>query len=314
VRQRLPFWAAVALAVVGALAAVVLLVRDERSSPVGRPVGADGFAAQASIVPRNQLFGEPVRARLELLVDRAVLDPDKVRVSPKFDPFTPTGAPRRTRRDFDRLTRIRLDFPLECLATRCVPETLTQDFDLSAAVVRYAGQPVGVVEWPRVTIGSRVGDFAQAQASGRGPAQQQNVDLPWRATLRLRPVTFAANPTLLTTLLAALALALLVASLYFVQVAFPTAPLGFRRLRRVKLTPLERALAVLERAHDQGIEREQRLALDRLAHELRTGGEPELAGTARELAWEQSVPDAGRTASFSARVRDLIAGRTNGSS
>jgi hypothetical protein len=78
------------------------------------------------------------------------------------------------------------------------------------------------------------------------------------------------------------------------------------------MTPLERALAVLERAHEQGIEREQRLALDKLAHELRTGGQQELAGRARELAWEQDVPDAARTAPFSEHVRDVIAGRSNG--
>ena len=105
---------------------------------------------------------------------------------------------------------------------------------------------------------------------------------------------------------------LLVATLYFVQRAFPSAPLGFRRLRRVKLTPLERALAVLERAHAEGVEREQRLALDQLSHELRTGGLQELDGTARSLSWEQSVPDADRTSTLTDRVRQVIAGRTNG--
>ena len=311
-RQRLPFWGAVALVVLGAVVALALLIRDERADPGGRPIGADGFAARTSISPRSQLFGVPVVARLELLVDREVLDPDRVRVTPKFEPFTQSGLPRRTREDFDRMSRISLEFPLECLATRCVPETLTQDFDLSDMVVRHAGQPIGIVTWPRVTIASRVGDFAQSAEAGRGPAQQQAIDLPWRATLRVRPATFSVDPTLLAALYVALALALLVASLYLVQVAYPSAPLGFRRLRRVKLTPLERALAVLERAHEQGIEREQRLALDKLAHELRTRGEPELAGRARELAWEQDVPDAGRTAPLSSRVRDVIAGRTNG--
>ena len=114
--------------------------------------------------------------------------------------------------------------------------------------------------------------------------------------------------------LVGLAFLLLLVSLSFVQRAFPSAPLGFRLLRRVKLTPLERAIAVLERAQKQGIEREQRLALDRLARELRTGGQHELAGTARELAWTADVPGPDRTATLSEQVRAVIAGRTNGRS
>jgi hypothetical protein len=261
-------------------------------------------------------LGSPYRpsvARLDLLVDRELLEPDELSLSAEFDPFTPAGETRRAREDFDRFTRMHWEFPLECLVPNCVPETLTKEFDLGSTVVRHRGQPIGIVEWPSVTIASRVGDFEQAQQAGRGPQQQQNVDLLWRATLRVRPASFSVDPTALTAALAGLALLLLVAALWFLQVAFPAAPLGFRRLRRVRLTPLERALAVLERAHARGVEREQRLALDELAKELRSGGQAELASSARRLAWEESVPDAGRTATLSDHVRDVIAGRRNGS-
>lgn len=308
-RRRLPFLAMLVAIVAGAAIAVSLLVRDERADPLGLPVGDDGIAARSAVSGRSLLFGEQLIARLELLIDRAVLDPEKVTVDAEWDPFTPTVEPVESRTDYDRFTSMRFEYGIECLTSACVPETVTKLFDLPSATVRHEGVPVEIVEWPRLTINSRVGE-PTVEASN--PTAQPGFDLPWRATLRVQPATYRIDPALLASLFAAAALMLLVATLYFVQRAFPSAPLGFRRLRRVRLTPLERALAVLERAHVEGIEREQRLALDQLAHELRTGGQAELAGTARELAWEQSVPDADRTSTLTDRIRDVIAGRSNG--
>jgi hypothetical protein len=309
VTRRLPFLAVLVAVVVGAVVAVALLVRDERAPSLGLPVGDDGIAARSSVSGRTLLFGEQLIARLELLVDREVLDPDNVTVDAEFEPFTPTARPVESRTDHDRFTSMRFDYAIECLTFACVPETVTKLYDLPSTTVRHEGVPVEVVEWPQLTINSRVGEPTVDAAN---PTAQPGFDLPWRANLRVQSATYRVDPTLLTALFAGLALVLLVATLYFAQRAFPGAPLGFRRLRRVKLTPLERALLVLERAHAQGIEREQRLALDQLAHELRTGGQQELAGTARELAWEQSVPDSDRTSTLKDRVRDVITGRTNG--
>ena len=311
VKGRLPFLVALVLAIVGGTAALVLLVRDEKPTRVGFPVGDDGIAARSSLSSRTQLFGSPVRARLDLLVDRTVLDPDRVAVDAKFEPFDLVAAPTKSRTDYDRYTRLRFDYELECLKTICVPDTLTKPFDLSDTVVRHDGLPVEIVEWPSITVASR---FEEPVVDRNDPTAQPGFDLPWRATLRLQPATFRVDPTLLAAGLAGLGLVLLVASLFFVQKAFPGVPLGFHRLRRVKLTPLERALVVLERAHERGIEREQRLALDRLAQELRTGGQQQLAGTARRLAWEEDAPDSERTATLSDQVRDVIAGRSNGRS
>jgi hypothetical protein len=309
VKGRLPFLVALAVAVIGGALALALLVRDEKPSGAGFPVGDDGIAAHSSLSDRTELFGSPLRARLDLLVDREVLDPDKVRVDAKFTPFDKVDEPTTTRTDYDRYTRLRYVYELECLKTVCVPETLTKPLDLPDTVVRHDGVPVEVVKWPSVTIASR---YEEPTVDRNDPTAQPRFDLPWRATLRLQAATYRVDPTTITVLFVGLALVLLVASLYFVQRAFPGVPLGFHRLRRVKLTPLERALVVLERAHEQGIEREQRLALDKLAHELSSGGQSTLAGDARRLAWEEDVPDAERTATLSGQVRDVIAGRTNG--
>ena len=308
--KRLPFVLALAAVVVGGAVALGLLLRDEHAPTIGLPVGDDGIAARASLASRTQLFGQLLAVRLDLLVDREVLDPEKIAVDTRFDPFATRGAPVTSRRDYDRFTRLRYEYRLDCVTTICVPEGAREDFDLPSASVRHEGRQVETVEWPRVTIASR---YREPEAD-QGIRFQGSVDLPWRANVRVRPPTYSVEPTLLTVALAGLALLLLLVSLFFVQRAFPSAPFGFRRLRRMKLTPLERAIAVLERAQKQGIEREQRLALDRLARELHTGGQHELAGTARELAWTADVPGPDRTATLSEQVRAVIANGTDGRS
>lgn len=309
-RRRLPVVLALAAVVVGAVVALALVLRDEHAPTVGLPVGDDGIAARASLGSRTQLFGQLLTARLDLLVDRDVLDPDKISVDARFDPFTMNGAPVTSRRDYHRFTRLRYEYRLDCVTTDCVPEGARKDFELPSAPVRHADRRVEVAEWPSVTIVSRY----REPETNLGMRFQGSVDLPWRANVRIRPASYSVDPTLLTAALAGLAVLLLLVSLFFLQRAFPSAPFGFSRLRRTKLTPLERAIAVLERAQGQGIEREQRLALDRLARELRTGGQHELAGDARELAWKADVPGPDRTARLSEQVRAVIAGGTNGRS
>jgi hypothetical protein len=299
---------AVVLVLGGAVGALALLVRDE-AEPPGLPVGDDGIAARTSLSDRSQLFGEQLVARLDLLVDRKVLDPDHVAVDARFAPFTSGGSAVVTRVDHGRFTSLRFEYRLDCLAAACVPETLTQSFALPELRVRHEGSLVEVAQWPRVTIGSRIGEPADDGNEGRFRSRS---DIAWRANLDLAEPTYRVDTTLLTSLLVSGAAALLLASVLLLLHAFPVARLGLHRLRGDRTTPLERALRVLERAHAQGLEREQRLALDRLAQELRTGGQHALAGTARELAWEQRIPDSGRTAPLSERVRDVIAGSTNG--
>jgi hypothetical protein len=307
-KRRLPFPLALAAAVLGTAVALAFLLHDEQAPTIGRPVGDEGIAARASLGSRTQLFGQLLAARLDLLVDRKVLDPDEITVDVRFRPFTPGGPPVASRRDYDRFTRLRYEYRLECLTAACVPETARVDVVLPSASVRHEGKPIRTVEWPSVTIASR---YREPEFERTTPSQR-SFDLPWRATVRVPEASYSVDPTLLTAFFAGGALVLVLGSLFFVQVAFPAAPLGFRRLRRKTLTPLERAFAVLERAHERGIEREQRLALDRLARELGTGGERELAGTARELAWAAEIPGPERTAMLANRVSAMIGDRKNG--
>ena len=148
-RRRVPFAAALVAVVVGAAVAVVLLVRDERAAPLGLPVGDDGIAARAVVSGRSLLFGQEIVARLDLLIDREVLDPAKVTVDAEWDPFSPTVKPVESHIDYDRFTSMRFEYGIECLTTACVPDTVTKLIDLPSATVRHEGVPVEIVEWPR---------------------------------------------------------------------------------------------------------------------------------------------------------------------
>src|SRR5204862_6464890 len=82
-------------------------------------------------------------------------------------------------------------------------------------------------------------------------------------------------------------------------------------LRRREASPLERALLVLEAAWARGAA-DQRKALELLAAELESQGEPPLAGQARELAWSQTAPEPEAARTLAASVREVIGPRTNG--
>jgi hypothetical protein len=78
------------------------------------------------------------------------------------------------------------------------------------------------------------------------------------------------------------------------------------------LSPLERALHLLERARERGAVPEQRKALENLAGELRRTGERELALSASVLAWAERPPGTDATGALAAAVQRRIAKGVNG--
>jgi hypothetical protein len=79
-----------------------------------------------------------------------------------------------------------------------------------------------------------------------------------------------------------------------------------------ELTPIERALILLERARERGGVPDQRKALENLACELRRTGDADLAGSATELAWAEPPPAADRTGALAAAVKRRIDDAQNG--
>jgi hypothetical protein len=288
------------LAVAVGVAVLVLLFRAARPAPEPMPAFAGGMAVRATYEPRSYLFGDRMRARLEILLDRDVFDPTKVDVDAQFAPFQVVGgAPERERRDFTDLTRLRFEYVLECLTIDCVPESIERPIQFPPAIVNHDKIAIEQATWPGFPIVARVRETSITALPGSD----------WRASPVVRPATYRLHPVLLVGLLGAGGLLLLGASALLAVMGSTGLS---RRWRRLRLTPLERALAGLERANAAGVEHDQRLALDRLADELRTRGAGDLALTARRLAWAEDIPAVDRTAPLSDGVRDLLHGSTNG--
>jgi hypothetical protein len=312
VSTRLRVALGIAIAVAAAAVAVALLTREISSQHVGLPVGSEGISARTSISPRAQLFGDKVVAHLELLVDPDVIDPDTISIETDFTPYRPTAKPRLVRVDQRRMTRLRYSVPLECLEDACAPRSDRKEVRFKPAKVRTKRRVLSRPVWPMLTIGSRlVNPTTDESDIFNQRTREPTTGLDWRAEVRVAVPTWRIGPTPASVLLIALATTLLAASFFLLTVAYPG--LARRLWRRpAKLSPLERALVVVQQASDRGVEREHRVALDDLATELSALGAGELAGTAYALAWDEPPPAAERTAGLSENVRELITGSTNG--
>jgi hypothetical protein len=274
--------------------------------PPGRAIDSS-----RSLTPTTHFFGDIVTARVEVRIDRTILDPDRLRVEAKFEPYERVGRVELDRRDLGRYTRLRYEYSLRCLKVTCIPEQLDTElgpregargerrtFRLRPAQIRY-DDPTGdlpsvlrSVSWPPVTSVSRLNE-AQSEA-----------EFPFRASPEvLPPLSYSAAPALVVGGLLLAGLALL---------AWP-ARLGVRawRFRRPpvvaeaapELTPLERALALVDAARERHDD-ERRAALEVLAGELDRAGVESLSGEASELAWSRSAPSADAASVLLDRVRD----------
>lgn len=308
---------AIAVVLIGAAFAFALFARGDNegtgaSKRVGLPIGSAGISSRTSITPRGQLFGDGVVARLDLLVDREVIDPGTIRIQTDFAPYRAVGKPVLRRADRERVTRLRYAVALDCLVDRCAPRSDRKEVTFKAARVFSRGRLVQRPEWPALTIGSRLQSPSTDPTENFNPrTREPSTGLDWRAEVRVAAATWRIDPTWATVALVALALVLLGVSFFLLSLAYPgLARRLWRRPRR--LSPLERALAAVQHARAQGVERDHRVALDDLATELRAVGAPELAGTAYALAWDEPAPAAERTDGLSDQVRELIVGSTNG--
>ena len=264
-----------------AAACVVLLAAgcaggadEELSLPRGQ-----SFAVATSITPRTASFGDPLTARLRILVDRDRIDPDSIRVLARFQPWRDRTTVERV--DAGRLTALTYTIELHCLTLSCVGFEREYEPQLTGARITSDRGRVYQVEWPSVSIGTRVPPREFVPENTGEEAQ----DWPpkWRATVSLPEPSYRLSPTLLTWLLAGFGALL-------VGVSTAAGLLLLRRGRLVRdreIAPLDRALDLLRRART---DEERRAALEALALALDTERGPELAQPARALAWSQSRP------------------------
>jgi hypothetical protein len=183
---------------------------------------------------------------------------------------------------------LRHRFTLLCVSGSCTPRGLARPVSPAPVRVRYrlrsGATRTRMTRWPVSYAASRL-------VAVDLPSDPQ-ASLPWRLPAVPPAVSYRAAPGLVAAVLygAAALLALLAAVLVAPELRRVLGLAVRRRDPLAGLAPLERAVALLERALASGAASEQRKALDRLARELRLRGDDDLAGAARRLAWSSAAP------------------------
>ena len=298
-RRRLWIAGGVAAAV---LALVLVLALTGGSHPVELPRQA--VSGQTELSRSGTLFADPLRASVRVLVDRHRVDPARVGFTTAFGPYIRAGLPRVARRDTGPVTELTYSTELICLTNLCLSKAPGESVRMQFPPAEVFYTPKGGARktlrlyWPALEVGSRVSPI---DVSGADPF----VAPSWRATTTPAAVTYAISPRLLRALLFVAAGLLFAAGLF--------ALLRFVRIGKLRfriLSPLERAVVLVERSHEGSPEK--RKALELLSRELARSGEPELALLARELAWAEPTPLPTATQPLTLDVRRVMDQRSNG--
>ena len=264
---------------------------------------------RGELTPDVHLFGEPVVARVDVILNREKVDPADVQLKTDFEPYEKVGETREERRDIGDFTVIRYTTTLNCLNERCIPPTAAGEttvsqlpglppflpgqqrdekvkFDFPPAVFVMNAEPkdktLGRVVWPPLRSLSRI-NWYDSSVVGQG--------FPFVATVTPLPdPEYRISPTVLGLGLLALAVALLALPVWLVsrvrrRRAVPAAGAG------PALSPLERALRLVEWASRRPSVDERREALEALAFELGHEDDDGSANKVREQGWSPPSPE-----------------------
>jgi hypothetical protein len=261
---------------------------------------AEPISVNATLGPAQHMFGDPIRARIEVVLDAERVNPDTVKVQADFAPYRRLQPPTESRSAAGSITRLRFDYRLACLTYRCLPNGRKR-FELKNAAVEYSTRRGGGVrteeiDWPTLTASGRISRARFYEAQTR--AEFRELEPP---AYRVSPRLVEGVGLLLSVIFGAAAVILILRLLPLARIA---ERLGLKTVDT--RTPLERALARVRETSSADRAEEGRRALERLAHELRRTRNPELAGTASELAWSRQFPADGRLTRLSGEVERLI--------
>lgn len=308
--------ALVSAAALGLAALLTALVWDRVQRSESPSAGTSAIEARTDLSPRSLFFGDTVTGLVEVTLDPRRVDPDSVRVESDFAPWKLVARPERVRRDQGATTSLRFSYVLRCLGNRCVSSD--EDLVILDKAIQTFGQarvtytaPVGAARsgrdslrapWPRLLVGARY-SARDAQAAGASLTG-------WRADLASMPAaTYRMSPGVLTALLVVGGVLLASAGgalayrlrprrkAAIAPVAGPSEPV---------LTPLERALTLLEITDRVDGAADQRRALELVAAALADRGDPKLALTSRTLAWSKPVPAVADTNGLAVRARTAL--------
>ena len=283
-----------AVGVVTTLAIVAIAGLGDEVNTAGQAApGRAAVTVKADVTPRTHLFGDTLVARLDVVVDRDAVGPGLPRVVRSFAPYVVERV-TTVRRDAGRFSQLRYTFRLRCLSEGCLSTSgrAKVRFDPVRVLYRSPAGEARVVRasWPPVELYSRLASVPkeEEQSSSRFNTP---VMAPWRADLTALPaVSHRWSPTLIIAVLLLAAGLLVLPACVLVYLALPWRASPSWESWLALLPPIERALAVLERARTQGDGPARRRALERLGMELRAQGAEELAREALELAWTEATP------------------------
>lgn len=265
---------------------------------------AEPIAGTALLTPRQHLFGDPVRAQIDLVVDHKRVDPATVQVKPKFGAYRELRPMRRTESEGGGATTLRFDYLLACLTKQCIPKGDGHvDFGQVTVVYRRSSSQsteTTLVDWPPLRAAPRIAPQRMWEAGLRADIG----DLP-PPTYRVSPRAVELIALFLAVLFGSAALVLILRLLPLDELAVR---LGVRKVDR--RTRLERAFDLVRESTAAGRPEQRRRALERLAHELRRARRPELARDASRLAWSRGFPIEARLGPLSSQVERLISDGT----
>lgn len=273
--------------------------------------------ARALLSPARASFGDTLTAKVDVTLDRARVDPASVRITTDFTPWRPVGRPSELRRDGKTTTHLRTTFVLRCLASVCLPPPLGLSLRFPPAAItfeRLGAKPGEVVRkrlahWPLLVVQTRLD--TGARVIPRPGGRRSAFEFPWRADLVSMPeVTYRVSS-------GSAQIPLLAAGGILALAGVALAWIGRPRRRRQpppepvrplepELTPLERALALLEAQVGTDGAPDRRRALELVAAELAVQGDETLAQAARRLAWSHAAPELDRTRGIAERARPAL--------
>jgi hypothetical protein len=251
------------------------------------------------ITPDAHVFGEPVVATVEALVDASQIDPNSVRVATDFAPYQPAADRTVERRKSGDTAVVTFRFPLHCLEEGCDTSGArgVAEFETGRIFYRFHDSPndaFGALDWPPFEVASRV--------------SADDVErIRWRAAETSLPdVGYRTDPTTTAALLLALAVAFMAGAAVLARRIWWGAPDEDAALVAAgpSETRLERALALARDASRNGDVPHRRRALERVARELSAVNRPELAAEARELAWSEEGSTEAEVETLARRAAD----------
>jgi hypothetical protein len=286
-RNELAAAAVAVVALVGFVAA--LLVAHGWWSGDGGSYAPPRAIVSTDISPPRSLFGEPLTARVRVVVDPRVVDVKNIVLHADFKPYSVRDESRRVRHGLGRAAIIEFSYTLQCTARPCLPRgggrtAAAEIVQLPRATLtlpqRAGGSVTRNVSWPAAAVQSRLTGDEIGLSTPHAARRTAPAAVTWRVSPRLLGgISFGS----------ALVLALCAAWLLATVVR---RDLTLARALRIPshLTPVDRALVLAEHAAANGEVDETRKALERLATELRRRQAAAEADRAERLAWSEDDP------------------------